>query len=135
MKIIVCLDDHNGMLFNGRRQSRDRVVCQKIAAYTQGCKLWMNGYSYDLFKGVSGNALQDENFLDLSGREDYCFVENVDLAPYYHKIDELIVFRWNRTYPRDVVFPLEIAGKWNLKCSMDFPGNSHDLITMEVYTL
>lgn len=135
MKIIVCLDNRNGMLFNGRRQSRDREVCQKIADQTRGCRLWMNGYSSDLFRDISEEVLQDESFLDLANSEDYCFVENVDIVPYCHKISEIIVFRWNRSYPRDVVFPLQITGKWKLTNSVEFPGNSHDLITMEVYTL
>ena len=30
MKIIACLDDNNGLLFNNRRQSRDRVVIEDI---------------------------------------------------------------------------------------------------------
>ena len=30
MKIIVCLDDYGGMLFNHRRQSRDRVLIADV---------------------------------------------------------------------------------------------------------
>ena len=30
MRLIVCLDDKNGMAFNHRRQSRDRIVTEKI---------------------------------------------------------------------------------------------------------
>ena len=30
MKIIVCLDDYGGMLFNSRRQSRDRMLIDDI---------------------------------------------------------------------------------------------------------
>ena len=30
MKIIVCLDNNNGMLFNNRRQSRDSVLIERI---------------------------------------------------------------------------------------------------------
>ena len=32
MTLYVCLDDRNGMLFNNRRQSRDRVVLEDIRA-------------------------------------------------------------------------------------------------------
>ena len=30
MQVILCLDDRNGMMFNHRRQSRDRAVIQDI---------------------------------------------------------------------------------------------------------
>ena len=30
MKLIVCLDDKNGMMFNKRRQSRDRVLIENV---------------------------------------------------------------------------------------------------------
>ena len=30
MKLIVCLDDGDGMLFNNRRQSRDKAVCEAL---------------------------------------------------------------------------------------------------------
>ena len=30
MKLIVCLDDNNGMMFNKRRQSRDRVLIENV---------------------------------------------------------------------------------------------------------
>ena len=52
MIAIVCLDDENGMLFNGRRQSRDRVVTERIALLAAGKKLWMNEYSAGLFAGM-----------------------------------------------------------------------------------
>ena len=35
MKIIVCLDDNNGMLFNNRRQSRDKTVVEDIISVYQ----------------------------------------------------------------------------------------------------
>ena len=30
MNLIVCLDDKNGMAFNGRRQSRDRLLTEDL---------------------------------------------------------------------------------------------------------
>ena len=30
MRVIVCVDDNGGMLFNHRRQSRDRVLCERV---------------------------------------------------------------------------------------------------------
>ena len=31
MKVIVCVDDNNGMMFNNRRQSRDEKVIEKVS--------------------------------------------------------------------------------------------------------
>ena len=45
MILIVCVDDHNGMMFNHRRQSQDRVLRADILELTGGKKLWMNAYS------------------------------------------------------------------------------------------
>ena len=49
MHIIVCLDDQNGMAFNHRRQSRDRVVTEDICILADGRPLWMNKNSVALF--------------------------------------------------------------------------------------
>lgn len=49
MVLIVCVDDHNGMMFNHRRQSQDRVLRADILELTDGKKLWMNAYSEKQF--------------------------------------------------------------------------------------
>ena len=38
MKIIVCVDNQNGMMFNHRRQSQDRVLRKRILELTGGKK-------------------------------------------------------------------------------------------------
>ena len=38
MKIIVCVDNQNGMMFNHRRQSQDRVLRKRIMELTGGKK-------------------------------------------------------------------------------------------------
>ena len=50
MHIVICLDDRNGMLFNGRRLSSDKIVCHRILDNVQG-RLWMNACSAKLFEG------------------------------------------------------------------------------------
>lgn len=133
MKLFVCVDDRFGLLFNHRRVSRDvaviNLICQRIGTE----KLWMHPYSVPLFP--EGTALQaEESFLERAKPEDFCFLENADIRPYIHRVDELILFRWNRKYPFDFSFPFEECFKgWRKISSEDFPGNSHDIITMEVY--
>ena len=36
MVLIVCVDDHNGMMFNHRRQSQDRILRGDILELTEG---------------------------------------------------------------------------------------------------
>lgn len=46
--------------------------------------------------------------------------------------EELVLYRWNRSYPGDVTFPWPLTG-WKLVETADFPGTSHEKITEEVY--
>ena len=120
------------MLFNHRRLSRDRRVCEKILDYSNEKELWMNAYSRKLFTDLTDiNSLQvDEEFLDKS--QSICFVENQDITPYLPKIDTLVLFQWNRDYPADFFFTVDLS-QWNLISTEDFEGTSHEKITMEVY--
>lgn len=135
MKLIVCLDDHNGMLFNNRRQSSDRILCQRVLELAEGNLLCMNRYSRKLFGETVDNIRVDECFLELAGDNDYCFAENVDVSPYIKQADTVIIFRWNRVYPADLYFPMELLKDWKKVESFEFGGNSHEKITQEVYLL
>lgn len=120
------------MLFNHRRLSRDRRVCEKILDYSNKKELWMNAYSRKLFTDLTDiNSIQvDEEFLGKS--QSICFVENQDITPYLPKIDTLVLFQWNRDYPADFFFTVDLS-QWNLISTEDFEGTSHEKITMEVY--
>ena len=120
------------MLFNHRRLSRDRRVCEKILDYSNEKELWMNAYLRKLFTDLTDiNSIQvDEEFLDKS--QSICFVENQDITPYLPKIDTLVLFQWNRDYPADFFFTVDLS-QWNLISTEDFEGTSHEKITMEVY--
>lgn len=133
MKIILCLDDHNGMLFNRRRQSKDRALRERVLQLAAGSKLWMNAYSASQFEKTEGIEIR-EDFLETAGREDYCFVENADISAYAHRVTEVIVYRWNRVYPADTYFPEELFSRqWKRISCEEFSGTSHDTITQEVY--
>lgn len=130
MKVIVCVDQNNGMMFNNRRQSRDRYVVKNIIEYIGSNILRMNGYSAELFKDISGNICVEEQFLDNAGADDYCFVENCHI--YDYDIEELILYRWDKKYPSD--FKLKIKPeKYTLKSTLEFQGYSHEKIIREVY--
>ena len=130
MKIIVCLEDNNGMMFNRRRVSSDAVVTRRILEIAGGKKLWMSPYSSKLFAGE--NVCIAEDFLSRAKTGEYCFVEDADIDGYTDRMEEMIVFRWNRRYPSDRKFLLSLD-EWKLVSTEEFAGKSHPLITQEVY--
>ena len=134
MKIIVCLDERNGMSFCGKRQSMDRNLRQHVAGVVQNGRLWMNAYSAGQFADTSMRIQVEEDFLNKAGCEDYCFVENQDLRIYIDKIDELIVYRWRRIYPSDLTFPMDaVKDSFRLLSTQTLTGYSHEQILQEVY--
>lgn len=136
MTIIVCVDDNNGMLFHNRRQSRDSVLYKHIIEMIKGKKLFMNDYSAKLFSDEQKeHIVVQNNFLEIASENDYCFVENTELSSYQNNIQKIVLYRWNRVYPADTYFqfPLD-KNKWKLQKTTDIKGNSHDVITEEVYT-
>ena len=130
MHIVLCLDDRNGMLFNKRRLSSDKAVCEKILETAVG-NVWMNTYSAKLF--ADANICVDDVFLDKAATEDICFVEDLAFLPRMEQIQSITVYRWNRHYPSDVKCPEELFENWILTEKVDFPGNSHEIITQEKY--
>ena len=133
MIVIVCVDDNNGMMFNNRRQSKDRILQKEILHLIGSNNLWMNSYSKKQFAEYnSEQILVDENFLSKTEANDFCFVENNNLSDYADKIEKIILFKWNRNYPADMYFSIDLK-KWVLEESVDFEGYSHEKITKEIY--
>ncbi|MBQ7359164.1 MAG: ribonuclease Z [Lachnospiraceae bacterium] len=136
MKVIVVLDDQNGMMFNNRRQSQDMALRSRILDLTKESKLWMNEYTAKQFECVEQWMRVDNLFLDKAGVGEYCFVENESLLQVKDKIEEMIIFRWNRRYPGDRFLDAnpETLGM-TCKYIEEFEGTSHEKITMEVWGL
>ncbi len=136
MIVIACVDDNNGMLFHQRRQSRDIALYNHILQLTEGKRLLMNEYSAKQFlKEEHQNVIVQSDFLDIAQEQDYCFVENTDISQYGNDIQKIILYRWNRVYPADYYFQFPINKDiWKLQTVSDIKGNSHDMITEEVYT-
>ena len=136
MYIIACLDNRNGMLFGGRRQSTDRALREQVLRISENSRLWMNPYSAKQFAEESRQIYVDADFLSKASTQDYCFVENTEIAPYREKITGVILYRWNRDYPADKKFPMELFEKdWECTSRRDFRGFSHETITEEIYCL
>ena len=128
---IICLDKKQGMMFGGRRQSKDKKVRECILKISEGKTLWMNNNSNRQFEEFSDNICVAEDFMERAKEGDYCFVEDCELAPYLEKIEQIIVYRWNREYPSDRKIDIDLK-KWKRNSKRDFEGSSHKKITEEV---
>lgn len=132
--LIACVDDGMGMLFNKRRVSRDDTVIKRIIEIADNKRIWMSQYSYPLFENVkTENIVADDSCFDKASSDEYCFIENLSVTNHKDKIDKIILFRWNRSYPSDVKFDIDL-NEWKMNSSEEFAGNSHECITMEVYS-
>lgn len=132
MKLIVCLSEENGMMFNHRRQSRDRVLIADMIRHVGNTPLWVSPYSLPLFGEDCPSLQVDPNPTIAAGVDDYCFVEDTPLPQSLEDTNELIIYRWNRLYPADVYFTCDTSN-FSLSESNEFVGSSHDNITKEIW--
>ena len=119
------------MLFNKRRQSRDKLVIEDIINNIEDT-LYINNYSKELFLDYLNNKniiVVDE--FDFEIGKTY-FIENVDLDEYKNKIQTITIYNWNRNYPKDRVFDINL-NDYKLESEIEFVGNSHEKITKQVY--
>lgn len=131
MRVITCVDDNGGMLFNHRRQSRDRTLNEKVLSLAKDCKVYMTDDSAKIFP-EDDKIVVSENYLEEAGEQDLCFVEKEALQSYEDRITALIIFRWNRVYPADQYLDIDLE-KMKKTYEEEFVGFSHEKITMEVY--
>lgn len=133
MIIAACVDDCMGMMFNGRRQSRDKLLIARLMKRAAGRTVWIHPGSAVLFEGME-SVRAAENFLQCAKKGDICFAETADFAASIEKVEEIWLYRWNRIYPGDVFFPVQLDQQgWKCVEREDFLGNSHECITEEIY--
>ena len=132
MKLIVCLSDDGGMMFNHRRQSRDRVLIADMVQHVGETPLWISPYSAPLFGEDCPSLRISPAPIKDAGENDYCFVEDTPLPQRMEDVNELLIYRWNRLYPSDVFFTCNTSA-FSLAESHEFVGSSHDNITKEIW--
>ena len=131
MTLIVCVDDAFGMAFGGRRQSRDRAVCQDILRLAAGAVVRMDSRSTKLFEGLGGSVATTGDLWE-AGKGEFCFAEFQPVETLAESAEKLILYRWNRRYPADLYFTVPLDA-WRLADTAEFAGSSHETITREVY--
>lgn len=128
MKVVVCLDDKNGMLFNNRRQSRDRVLIADIMEEIGNTKLVISPFSRALFTQYSDKVTVMESFLSEAPQDSVCFAEDCSFSDFTEKISEVTVYKWNRVYPTDFKCDIDFS-LFKVVGKNDFAGSSHEKIT------
>ena len=129
MKLIICLDDKNGMLFNGRRQSRDSAVVEDVLKSTGNQKLNILPFSQALFSVHTDRV----SVVSEIGDDGTYFIENADVLPFVNTVQEIVVYRWNRVYPSDFTCCIDFS-QFQIKEQYDFAGSSHEKITKIIYS-
>lgn len=131
MILVACVEDRFGMLFHDRRVSSDHVVSERIKDLAADTRLWVDPYTAKLFDGkgvcISNAPAQDAQIGEVF------FAERSDFSKLAEKIERIVLYKWNRKYPYDRQFPLELLQEFHLLAREDFPGNSHETVTQEVY--
>ena len=133
MVLITCVDQKNGLGFNGRRQTSDSAV------YADICK-----YAVDHFCGlemapVTLKAIMQ--YLSLNGDEEHPIVTEAKEARFAELddckglddiYDTLILYRWDKTYPADMFLEIGLQN-YQLVESQELHGTSHEKIVKETY--
>ena len=129
MQIAVCVDDALGRTFNGRRQTKDRVVAADLIKEAQG-QLFITPFSQKWLGDAPGVSLWDGE-----DPSHLLFLEAEPLAPYAQQITRLVIYRWNRRYPADTYLDLDPqALGLALESTQELTGFSHPVITKEIWT-
>lgn len=131
MTIIVCVDNNNGMLFDGKRLSRDREVISDMMNSLHD-NILITPFSSELFENYKQRTTVSEDDFQSADTNSVCFLENVSPESLKQAVDKVIVYRWNRDYPHDFDFTFDLS-KFHLEESVSFKGYSHDKITKEIY--
>ena len=130
MKLVLCVDDRFGMMFNGRRQTQDRILKDHLAEIATPSGIWVSSYTAKQFKN-SKCPITVSNDLTVTPNGCYCLVEDEEIPT--NDIEEILLVKWNRTYPADKYFDRDILNEFELFRSEEIIGSSHDKITLEFY--
>lgn len=139
MTVFICADNKMGVLFQGKRQSKDRILRKRILDIVEQnkSKLVITKYSYEQFKADRRDELLDvRNELDFSETNSFVFIEDeksFNSLPW-EKIDELVLCCWERDYPADIY----LHKSENVTCILNkketLSGSSHEM-TLEFYDI
>ncbi len=148
MKLVICTDSRLGYAFNHRRQSADLRMRQDMFRRLGGAAggLFVNAYTersllrdgcFDAKEAArrgKNPAPSGRAFLEAAAEAGgWAFVENVEVKGLWHRVDEILLYIWDKRYPADYAFPKALLSSFELTETAEFPGRSHDVIRLEHY--
>ena len=132
MTVVVCTDSRGGMLFMGRRVSRDREMIRDLMTLTPSVLCRPFSEKYLATTPLPYRVTEDP--LAVAEGEDFCFIEEPPLAPYLDRIDRLIVYSWGVAYPFDRALDVDPCGGLFHRTDLyELVGHSHKTITREIF--
>lgn len=129
MILLICAENRGGILFFGKRLSRDRFLTAHILSLVGDAPLHVTPYSAALFEGAPNLKISDTPEKN-AGKGEYYFAENAPLPE--GGVEQLHRFLWNRDYPADRFFDPAALGAERVGAT-ELKGFSHDVITDELW--
>ena len=114
--------EENLHVLNAKKETERR---KKLAEIEEAQKIAENLKNKEIKLKVKKNPLK-------AADENWCFIENLPVAEYKDEIETVVIYHWNRHYPGDFFFDLELDS-YSLESSEELVGSSHEKITKETY--
>lgn len=131
MNAIAVIDSCNGLAFNDRPQSRDRVLMERIARLTDDAPIQAEGHFARMLESYGFQCLPYAQCLQPG---EWVWLDHDPSAQEIEQIDKLIVARFRNIYPADMWFTLEPQKpEWKKMSRQIFAGSSHDKIILEEF--
>lgn len=131
LTLIACVDERMGMMFNRRRQSKDRLMRERLLSRLAGKRLVLSPYSARLFGAETTLAVFDDPYA-AAVLGDAVFLE--DTGALLDGVSEVILYRWGEHYPADTYFPFSLSDEGFYHAASEaFEGSSHERITEDIY--
>ncbi|MBR3631345.1 MAG: hypothetical protein IKN55_12855 [Oscillospiraceae bacterium] len=133
MVLITCVDQKNGLSFNGRRQTSDSAVYADICNYAADhfCGIEMASSTMEAMSGYLRRIGSETNPAATEPKQAR-FAEMDDCQGLDTLYDTLILYRWDKTYPADTFLSIGLQ-HYRLIEKQEMTGSSHKTIVKEVY--
>ena len=134
MTLVLCTDTRGGMLFAGRRQSRDRAMLADLATLVGSGRLLCRPFSEKLLTGAGLLPTVCEDCPEVALSGDTVFLESPPVTPYLPRVSRLVIYSWGEAYPYDTALDIDPKSSGlTLKEVTELAGYSHKTIKREVF--
>ena len=133
MKVIVCIDERGGVCFHGRRVSQDRQQREDVLIHYGDEGLLMKESASRLY-GINDSVTVIQDWKEELTDSRWWVAEDTEFLCWKDQLEELVIYKWNRTYPFDEKLSVPLDRQiWKKKKKRQFSGSSHEKIDVEHY--